>query len=413
LRDGHAFAGSIAYIAPRHEHSERIVIIFYKTYNSKALQLYSLLNEITFFLENRVFLKKKIMAYTEKILVPLYEKFIRDMKSGKRLNKRGGKIRTGTIDNYGYTLKYLRLYEDIYEKQLRIRIATKLSLKERVVEKRYWQKFYLDFTALAYKNGCFDNYVGRLVKNLKVFFRYLQDELCLDIGNFFTDFQVVSEDVDIIIVEPERLKRLIYDTEFEASLSPTLQHVKDLFVIGCTVALRYGDLSKLKWSQIIQLNGNQYLVTRSEKTDTTSRIKLPVYAINILEKYRSHKIKRGQIFPYTSMAWFDKCIKRLIEQAGWTEEVGKMRKVRGISRQIKREGGKVFRFCDLATSHLMRRTAITTMLMNGVPESVIKQVSGHSGDSKSFVRYVKLVQPYMDQHIDRHFDLMQVRRLFV
>jgi hypothetical protein len=69
-----------------------------------------------------------------------------------------------------------------------------------------------------------------------------------------------------------------------------------------------------------------------------------------------------------------KCIKRLIEQAGWTEEVGKMRKVRGISRQIKREGGKVFRFCDLATSHLMRRTAITTMLMNGVPESVIKQL---------------------------------------
>ena len=91
--------------------------------------------------------------------------------------------------------------------------------------------------------------------------------------------------------------------------------------------------------------------------------------------------------------------------AGWTEVIGKSRTKRGNSILQKKETtGAVltktagdYRFCDLLSSHTMRRTAITTMLMMGMKEHVVKQISGHAGNSKSFYRYVNLVQSYLDQ----------------
>ena len=65
---------------------------------------------------------------------------------------------------------------------------------------------------------------------------------------------------------------------------------------------------------------------------------------------------------------------------------------------------KKYRFCDLVSSHVMRRTAITTMLMLGMKEHAVKQISGHSNDSKSFYRYVNLVQSYLDNEMDEVFN---------
>ena len=41
---------------------------------------------------------------------PLYEKFIKDSKSGKRLQPNGKRLSKGTIDNYTYTQKLLEQF---------------------------------------------------------------------------------------------------------------------------------------------------------------------------------------------------------------------------------------------------------------------------------------------------------------
>jgi hypothetical protein len=51
----------------------------------------------------------------------------------------------------------------------------------------------------------------------------------------------------------------------------------------------------------------------------------------------------------------------------------------------------------------MRRTAITTMLMLGMKEHVLRKISGHADNSKSFYRNVNLVQSYMDNEMDEVF----------
>jgi len=53
------------------------------------------------------------------------------------------------------------------------------------------------------------------------------------------------------------------------------------------------------------------------------------------------------------------------------------------------------------SSHMMRRTAITTLLILGMPEHLVRKISGHSHTSSSFNRYVHYAQAYIDREIDK------------
>jgi hypothetical protein len=45
------------------------------------------------------------------------------------------------------------------------------------------------------------------------------------------------------------------------------------------------------------------------------------------------------------------------------------------------------------------------MLTAGMPESVVRKISGHSANSKSFARYINLAQSFMDKEVEKlhHF----------
>ena len=71
------------------------------------------------------------------------------------------------------------------------------------------------------------------------------------------------------------------------------------------------------------------------------------------------------------------------------------------------------RFSDVATTHTMRRTAITTMLSLGVPEQVVRKISGHSPSGKEFYRYVLWAQTYQDKETEKMFDKLGEKRLMI
>ena len=347
------------------------------------------------------------MKTNEHNFIKLFERFIRESKSGKRLQQNGKNIKASTLDNYKATLDYVKSFEESQNKELIIRSFKPTVYRDFVREKKFWQQFYFDFTSFLYSKGGYDNFVGSQIKNLKVFLKHVETEYGIYIGSFYKKFYVLKEEVEIIVLMPDQLKKLIFDKDFESTLRLRLQLIKDIFVVGATVALRFGDLINLRWTNIITRNQSIYLSCISEKTDTVTLVKLPDYVVTILEKYRKRKKRR--IFPDVSIGNFDTNIKILLELAGWTDTIVKTRKVRGISNVVKPKKGKSkLRFCDLATSHMMRRTAITTMLMHGVQETIVKQISGHTKNSKSFYRYVTFVQPFLDNEIDKHYDKMKL-----
>lgn len=343
----------------------------------------------------------------------LYQKFIRDSRTGRRLQPGGKKISTGTVENYTNTLKVLQEYCRKKEFILRLRCVYRLNKRELVVEKNYWRRFYKQFTDYLYHEcGYYDNYAGHIIKNVRSFFNYLNKDLLFGAGDFHKQFYVRKEEIPIYPLTPEELNFLIYNNSFEQSLSPRMQEVKDFFVFGCTVALRVSDLLRLTPVHIRYAGSTAYLHIRSKKTATDTQVRLPDYAVAILNKYKRN---RKKLLPHFNKVNLNKYIKQLLEQAGFTQAVQKTREKRGRVIELKKQvedKKEQFRFCDVATTHTMRRTAITTMLSLGVPEQVVRKISGHAPGSKEFYRYVSWAQSYQDMETDKMFQLLSSKTFF-
>jgi hypothetical protein len=341
----------------------------------------------------------------------LFDSFISESRRGRRLQKNRKRIRRSSIEPYIWLRKLL--YDFSCEKKFPIRIKsiTRMGKREITAEKKYWNKFYYLFTEYLYNDlDCYDNYVGSNIKRLRAFFNFLNEDKDLNIGNFHKRFYACSEEIEIITLLPEQLNFLIYDKAFENSLPVHLKRTKDMFVFGCTVALRVSDIFRITRTNIEVINGKYYLQVRSQKTQTFTRVLLPHYAVELIDRQKKNRIT---IFKPITNARFNKNIKELMELTGWTEPRFKMRNKRGIPfPQYKNSKIKEpYRFCDLVTSHTMRKTGITTMLCLGMSENAVRKISGHAANSKEFFRYVELSRFFMDQEAEKVFEQLKHRTL--
>ncbi len=346
--------------------------------------------------------KKKVHAF-----FPLFNKFISDSRRGTRLQANGKRVSKDTIRNYHYLGKHLLNFCQVKKFELRLREEKRLNSREVLSEQIYWKKFYKKFTDYLYQDlGFFDNYVGSLIKNLKAFFNYLNRDTAVKVGQFHKIFYVSRDEIAIFTLLPEELHFLIYDKMFENSLSKRMREVKDVVVFGCTVALRVSDLLKLKKASVRILRNRHYLAVRSQKTLTDTMVLLPDYCLEIILRYKHLK---GDLLPKFNKSNLNSSIKILFEKAGFTQEVTVHRSRRGkqmLKGHIK-DKEKVLRFCDVASTHIMRRTAITTMLSLGMQEQLVRKISGHAPASKEFYRYVEWSQAYMDKEAERVFGAFQ------
>lgn len=326
----------------------------------------------------------------------LFDKFISESQSGKRVKKNGSKLRTGTIKRYQLVRDELLRFSIKEEFTLRIRSIQRLSSREMKSENIYWGRFYRKYSDYLYSLGCFDNYVGSHFKTIRTFFIYLNRKKTIATGDIHKEFYVRSENVPIVVLQQYQLDLLRYNKEFEESLPDYLKRTKDIFVFGSYVGVRFSDLIKLTRKNLMKTPDATYLCVRSVKTGTDTRIKLADYILDILTRYKYLKT----LIPVLSNNRLNLTVKELCEKAGWTDEVGKMRECRGIPKKVSKEG-KIYRFCDLVSTHTMRRTAVTNLLTLGMSETMVRKLSGHSANSKEFYRYVNYAQQSIDNELDR------------
>ena len=329
---------------------------------------------------------------------PLFEKFISSSAKGKRRKKNGQKLSAGTIANYSNTLRLLRNFSQSQDRELRLFELKGNNKQEFTRARKYYASFYNLFCNYLAKKKAANNYSGQNIKIIRTFFNWVNNEMGINTGPFHRNFYVLKEDVPIVTLSIEQLNFLIYDRDFEASLPAHLQRVKDCFVIGCSTGLRIVDLRLLKPRDILNRDGKQYININAQKTKTPSLVNLPPYCITIIDKYRSPKSK--SLLPVTITCRFNERLKDICERAGWTWQVSKHRNIGDKSVEV-RVDGKLSRFCDLVSSHTMRRTCITNMLYAGMPEYIVRKISGHGANSKSFFRYVELAQRLMDDEVNK------------
>lgn len=342
------------------------------------------------------------------LLLPEFRKFISASASGRRLMPTGKKVRAGTLTQYRIVLKLLEDFEQTLNEPLRLQMVNRASLLMLRKEMNYWSRFFKNFSRFLYTNqDCYDQYAGSVFKIIKTFFNYLLIEKGLPIGEFHKKFRIPSETINPVILSPEQLKFLITDHEFETTLAPALKRVKDIFVVGCTVALRYQDLMRLQRSNLQDVNTGVSIVLHTQKTGAEVKIPLPDYVQAILKKYG--KRTGRYLLPRLSGTNLNLGIKRLMEKAGWTYPLPKFRQRRGEPVEIKNPQGGTYRFSDHITAHTMRRTAITTLLLLGVEENAVRKISGHAPGSKEFYKYVVVVQHYLDTMVkSAHYKLLNL-----
>lgn len=335
------------------------------------------------------------------LLTELFEDFIKASKLGHRRKQDGNKIKPQTIENYKYVLKLLQDFQVFSTKEIRVVSMHRLHARQLKVEVNYWKKFYANFSNYLFKvKGCFDNYVGLVFKTIRTFFNYLEKEKLMQISLYKKSFYVRKDEIDIITLMPEQLQFLIFNKNFEDKLSEALKSTKDAFVLGCITGLRCSDIFNLRFKDVEQVGNSFYVVARSIKTNTLTKVKLPDYIISIIERRRKRKTAYTKIFKDISTAQFNKNIRKIGFLAGWTHLVGKKRSRNGVQVE-QTKSNKLYRFCDLLSSHTMRRSAITNMLMLGMSEHVVRSISGHSPKSTSFYRYVQFAQSYIDTEINK------------
>lgn len=349
-------------------------------------------------------ISKRDKFLDQETFLALLDDYINDSYSGRRTKSNGTRITDGTIVNYGYLKKNLTEFCEHSTFELKLFIVNNLTQKEKERASRFYKKFYASFTAYMYdKKKYFDNYVGLMIKCLKSFFNYLEEDRNVSVGSFHRSFFVPVENIQIVTLSQDQFRFILLDEEFNALVRENdLETIRDIFVFGCTVALRISDLLSLTSKNLIIQGDRYYLSVKSKKTATHTSIKLPEYATDIIKKYKSRK---SNLLPGISSAWFNTRLKEFARLMPDDFEMVKTRERRGKQVVVYKDPAKRihYKLSDHISTHTMRRTAITNMLCLGMPEHLVRKISGHAANSHEFFRYVRLSQSFIDLETDKVF----------
>lgn len=209
---------------------------------------------------------------------------------------------------------------------------------------------------------CNHNTTMKYIRN----FRKIINE-CLKLGwlphDPFARFKMSIHEVKITPLSKNELTA-ISDKKFEIE---RLEQVKDIFLFCCYTGLAYADVKKLKRTDIsLGIDGQIWIFTSRQKTQTPTRVPLLPFAQIIMEKY-NHNIKcinENSVLPVLSNQKMNAYLKEIAD-------------VCKINKRL--------------TFHIARHTFATTITLgNGVPIETVSRMLGHK-NLRTTQHYAKIL----------------------
>lgn len=201
---------------------------------------------------------------------------------------------------------------------------------------------------------------------------------CKDIKKYFVGDIKINDranDIDVIYLSLKEVEMLVDATMPNAKL----QRVKDVFLFGCNTGMRYMDMKKLRKDDIKDRIASFY-ITKSHNT-VKHILPLSNLALDIFEKYNN--VGGELALPSPSNQKMNNYIKQVVEIAGINEILSIKRKMGNGKDFIEQ-----FKKFELITCHSSRKTFVSSAIKNGMAESMVKQLTGHSKKSRAFHAYV-------------------------
>lgn len=222
-----------------------------------------------------------------------------------------------------------------------------------------------------------NNTIGTYLNVLKTFTNFALKKKYTNINPFEgVDIDAGKYGKPIYISIEER------DSLFDANIEDkSLAVIRDIFVLQCLIGCRYGDLMRLRKSNII--DGCIQYINEKGKNSKVIVIRVPLgeKAKAIIHRYN---FSDGRLLPYKCLTEYDFELKNVFRSVGIKRNVTVTDELTGLDKQIP--------ICDIASSHMARRCFIGGLYKKGVKNATIASMSGHVKDSKAFGRYYDIDQ---------------------
>lgn len=288
---------------------------------------------------------------------PTFFKLIDRFISGEI--KRDGKAKSrGSINNY----RSVKLHLEGFQKTHRYKIDFDSITLD------FFYK-YTDYLKTELKLAT--NTVAKDISIIKVFMGEAAD-LGYTQNNQFRNRKFSYSEIEkesVYLTEDEILQL----HQFDLSNHKKLERVKDLFVFGCFVGLRFSDFTDVRPENIVEFEGDLYIKIKTKKTG--EEVVVPCHPV-VREIFNKYSSNANQLPKPLSNQKFNAYIKDVCHLAGLVE------KGRLISEPEKE-------LYNAVSSHTARRSFATNYYLQSFPSLDLMKITGHKTE-KAFLKYIKV-----------------------
>jgi len=243
--------------------------------------------------------------------------------------------------------------------------------------------FYKYTSFLKEKLGLSPNTIAKDISILKVFMGEAFDlgyKPNMDFRSSKFSFSEVETD-NIYLTEKEIID--LYNCDL--SHNKKLEQVKDLFVFGSWVGLRFSDFSNIKPENIIQIEGDYFIKMVTMKTKELVIIPCNPIVLDIFNKYNNNHNK----LPHTiSNQKFNDYIKEVCCYANMKEK-GRL----GTKPELE--------LWQCVSSHTARRSFATNYYLQGFPTIDLMKITSHKTE-KAFLKYIRVTKLDAAKRLNAH-----------
>jgi len=292
----------------------------------------------------------------ERTLIPIFEEHNKRVKSLLNID-----FAPGTYERYQTSLKHT---QDFIKFQYG---------KNDIPLSKIDHAFIADYDFyLRTQRACANNTTIKYMKNFKKIIR-----ICIANGwitkDPFLHYKIKLQEVERNVLTQEELQAIM-DKRIAVE---RLALVRDIFIFSCYTGLAYIDVKQLTSSNIVKgIDGQYWISTHCQKTDTPSKIPLLETARKIIEKYADHpkSDNEGTLLPVLTNQKMNAYLKEIAD-------------ICGIDK--------------LLTFHCARHTFATTVtLSNGVPIESVSKMLGHRS-IKTTQHYAKITDGKIANDMDK------------
>lgn len=302
--------------------------------------------------------------FTKPTLFSLVDRFIRG-----EIKFRGKDKSKSSLKNYHAVSKHLKAYENF----------AKIKLDFESITLDF---FYSYVSFLKNKLHLAVNTIAKDISILKVFMSEAVDlEYTENMKFKHKKFSFNEEETDHVYLTEAELEKLY---RFKIA-NRKLEQVRDLFIFGAWVGLRFSDFSNIKPENIIKIEEDLFIKITTQKTKELVIIPCNPVVMEIFEKYKNNTNKLPSKI---SNQKFNEYIKDACKLAELTE----------TGRLSSRPNEPL---ATLISSHTARRSFATNFYLQGFPTIDLMKVTGHKTE-RSFLKYIRVSKLDTAKRLNAH-----------